>query len=209
MLYIMRNRLRHNLKLTTARIEHPESANPAIYPCRYRNEREFLDDLKLIQASLASHSDQNIGRGELLDLIRLVETFGFFLLHLDIRQESTRHSEAVSELCAQIMDGCDYSSLDEEARVQLLCKLLDKPPVTVERSTLSENTVETLQVLDVMAQMRNEVSAKAFGTYVISMTHSASHVLELMWLASLCGLAGPHGQQLVLSYSYQPLVRNH
>jgi len=190
MLYIMRNRLRHNLKLTSARIEHPESANPAIYPCRYRNEREFLDDLKLIQASLASHGDQNIGRGELLDLIRLVETFGFFLLHLDIRQESTRHSEAVSELCAQIMDGCDYSSLDEEARVRLLCKLLDKPPPAVDRSALSENTVETLQVLDVMAQMRDEVSAKAFGTYVISMTHSASHVLELMWLASICGLAG-------------------
>ncbi len=41
-----------------------------------------------------------------------------------------------------------------------------------------------------MAQMRNEVSAEAFGTYVISMTHNASHVLELMWLASLCGLAG-------------------
>jgi phosphoenolpyruvate carboxylase len=190
MLYIMRNRLRHNLQLTTARIEHLESANPANYPCRYRNEQAFLDDLKLIQTSLASHGDQNIGRGELLDLIRLVETFGFFLLHLDIRQESTRHSEAVTELCTQIVDGCDYSSLDEEARIQLLCKLLDKPPVTVDRSALSENTAQTLQVLDVMAQMRDEVSAEAFGTYVISMTHSASHVLELMWLASLCGLAG-------------------
>ena len=41
-----------------------------------------------------------------------------------------------------------------------------------------------------MADMRDEVSAEAFGAYVISMTHSASHVLELMWLASLCGLAG-------------------
>ena len=38
--------------------------------------------------------------------------------------------------------------------------------------------------------MRDEVSANAFGTYVISMTHNASHVLERMWLASLCGLAG-------------------
>jgi phosphoenolpyruvate carboxylase len=190
MLYIMRNRLRHNLKLTTARIEHPQSANPAIYPCRYRDEREFLDDLKLIEASLASHGDHNIGRGELLDLIRLVETFGFFLMHLDIRQESSRHSEAVSELCALIVDGCDYNSLNEEARIQLLCGLLSKPPVSVDRSALSENTLDTLEVLDVMVRMRNEVSAEAFGTYVISMTHSASHVLELMWLASLCGLAG-------------------
>ena len=205
MLYIMRNRLRHNLKLTTARIEHPESANPANYPCRYRNEQEFLGDLKLIQASLASHGDQNVGRGELLDLIRLVETFGFFLLHLDIRQESTRHSEAVNELCEQIVDGCDYSSLDEEARIQLLCKLLDKPPVTVNRSALGEHTVETLQVLDVMAQMRDEVSAEAFGTYVISMTHSASHVLELMWLASLCGLVGSRDNSWYCHIRISPL----
>jgi phosphoenolpyruvate carboxylase len=190
MLYIMRNRLRHNLNLTTARIEREEAPDPADYPCRYNNEEEFLDDLRLIQASLASHGDQNIGRGELLDLIRLVETFGFFLLHLDIRQESTRHTAAVSELCAQITAGCDYASLGEEERIRLLCGLLEKPPVKVDRRELSEETVETLQVLDVMAQMRNEVSAEAFGTYVISMTHSASHVLELLWLASVCGLAG-------------------
>ncbi|MEA2078292.1 MAG: phosphoenolpyruvate carboxylase, partial [Pseudomonadota bacterium] len=205
MLYIMRNRLRHNLKLTTARIEHPESADPANYPCRYLNEQGFLDDLKLIQASLASHGDQNIGRGELLDLIRLVETFGFFLLHLDIRQESTRHSEAVTELCAQIMDHCDYSSLDEEARIELLCKLLDKPPAVIDRSVISEDSVETLQVLDVMAQMRNEISVDAFGTYVISMTHSASHVLELMWLASLCGLAGRTGNSWYCHIRISPL----
>ena len=190
LLYIMRNRLRQNLKLATARIEHPESAYPGDYPCRYRDEKEFLDDLQLIQASLASHGDYNIGRGELLDLIRLVETFGFFLMHLDIRQESTRHSEAVGELCSVTMDGCDYSSLDEEARIQLLCKLLDKPPLTINRNTLSGDTVETLQVLDLMVRMRQEVSDGAFGSYVISMTHNASHVLELMWLASLCGLAG-------------------
>ena len=190
MLYIMRNRLRQNLNLTTARIEREEAPEPADYPCRYNNQEEFLDDLSLIQASLASHGDQNIGRGELLDLIRLVETFGFFLLHLDIRQESTRHTAAVSELCAQITAGCDYASLGEEERIRLLCGLLEKPPVKVDRRELSEETVETLQVLDVMAQMRDEVSAEAFGTYVISMTHSASHVLELLWLASVCGLAG-------------------
>lgn len=189
-LYIMRNRLRHNLKLTTARIDHPESTSAADYPCCYRNEQEFLDDLKLIAASLTSHGDANIARGELLDLIRLVETFGFFLLHLDIRQESTRHTDAVQELCARAGITADYAALDESQRIALLCRLLAEQPVTVDRGDLSEATAETLQVLDVMAGMRDEVSANAFGTYVISMTHNASHVLELMWLAALCGLAG-------------------
>ena len=41
-----------------------------------------------------------------------------------------------------------------------------------------------------MARLRAEISPEAFGEYVISMTHSASHVLEVMLLARLAGLAG-------------------
>ncbi len=189
-LFIIHNRLHHNLDLTRARIENPGAANEDDYPWRYRDEREFLADLRLIYDSLVAHGDKNIARADLLDLIRLAETFGFFLLHLDIRQESTRHSEAVAELCAQLDAGDDYASMDEDARIRLLCKMISEPGVDIDRSRLSEPTQETLQVLDVMANMRDEVSANAFGTYVISMTHCASHVLEVMWLASLCGLAG-------------------
>ena len=190
-LYIMRNRLRQNLRLTTERIEHPADADPDSFPHRYRDEHEFLADLELIRDSLRSHGDAAIADADLLDLIRLVQTFGFYLFHLDIRQESTRHSEAVAELCRQLPDAPDYAALDEESRIRLLARLLaaDAPPA-IDRGVLGDETAETLAVLDVMHDMRDEVSAEAFGTYVISMTHSASHVLELMWLASLAGLAG-------------------
>lgn len=204
-LFFMRNRLRDNLQLTSARIDRPTSVNPDDFPCRYRSEQEFIEDLRLIQASLASHGDANIAQGELLDLIRLVETFGFFLQRLDIRQESTRHTEAVQELCTQAGIHADYPDLGEEERIALLCNLLQDPPASVDRSALGEETLETLQVLDVMADMRNEVSENAFGTYVISMTHTASHVLELMWLASLCGLAGRHGDDWYCYIRISPL----
>jgi phosphoenolpyruvate carboxylase len=189
-LYFMRNRLRDNLHLTTARINAPETTRAEDYPCRYRSEREFMDDLRLIQSSLAAHGDANIGQAELLDLIRLVETFGFYLLQLDIRQESGRHTEAVAELCRHTGLARDYQALGETERIALLSSLIEQTPPSFDRYALSEETRETLQVLDVIAGMRDEVSANAFGTYVISMTHSASHVMELMWLAALCGLAG-------------------
>jgi phosphoenolpyruvate carboxylase len=189
-LYFMRNRLRDNLNLTTARINSPETTRAEDYPCRYRSEVEFMADLRLIQASLAAHGDANIGQAELLDLIRLVETFGFYLLQLDIRQESGRHTDAVADLCRHAGLAPDYQALGEEERIALLSRLLEQSPPPFDRGALSEETRETLQVLDVMAGMRDEVSAKAFGSYVISMTHSASHVLELMWLAAICGLAG-------------------
>ena len=40
-----------------------------------------------------------------------------------------------------------------------------------------------------MQEMRNLLSDKCFGAYVISMTHEASHVMEVMFLATLNGLA--------------------
>lgn len=203
-LFIMRNRLRHNLELTTARIEQPEQADPSRWPWRYPDEQAFMADLRLIRDSLVSHGDGNIAQAELLDLIRLVETFGFYLLHLDIRQESTRHSQAVSDLLRSL-GGEDYETLDEDARIRLLCKRIGEQAPAIDRQALSEETRETLQVLDVMASMRDEVSASAFGTYVISMTHSASHVLELMWLATLCGLAGRRGDGWFCHIQISPL----
>ena len=58
-------------------------------------------DLQLIYDSLIADGDANMADARLKDLMRLVETFGFYLMHLDIRQESTRHTEAVSEILKQ------------------------------------------------------------------------------------------------------------
>jgi len=81
--------------------------------CSYRNEEGLLNDLYLIRDSLIGHDDEIIARGELQDFIRLVETFGFFLAHLDVRQESTIHTNTVSAVLQQL-DGTDYASLSEE-----------------------------------------------------------------------------------------------
>ena len=63
-------------------------------------------------------------------------------------------------------------------------------PFHIDKPTLTAETRETLEVFEVMARLRAEISPEAFGEYVISMTHSASQVLEVMLLARLAGLAG-------------------
>ena len=129
--------------------------------------------------------------GELRDTIRLVETFGFFLLKLDIRQESTRHTEAVANIIKQIRKAPDYMALNEEERMQLLTDYISQPPeFDIDKQKLHELHRETLEVFELMAKMQKEISYRAFGNYVISMTHSSSHVMEVMWLASLAGIAG-------------------
>lgn len=45
------------------------------------------------QSSLRANGDERLADSRLKDLVRLVETFGFYLCSLDVRQESTVHCE--------------------------------------------------------------------------------------------------------------------
>ena len=71
-------------------------------PDAYSCEKELLDDLYIIRESLKQDGDSVLLEFGLDDFIRLVETFGFFLVNLDIREESTKHTQVVSELIKNI-----------------------------------------------------------------------------------------------------------
>jgi phosphoenolpyruvate carboxylase len=203
-LRIMQYRLNLNLNAVDERMEQPD-IDPAGQKTGYASEQELLQDLQLIYDSLVAGGDRNLADTGLKDLIRLVQTFGFYLMHLDIRQESTRHTGAVSEIFKSLPDAIDYASLDEAARQQLLTRALATTPPALDRSGLSEDTRETLEVFDVMRSMQAEVSEHAFGNYVISMTHTASHILEVMYLAWLTGLAGKRDDEWFCQLRITPL----
>ncbi|MEJ2141419.1 MAG: phosphoenolpyruvate carboxylase [Gammaproteobacteria bacterium] len=201
-IYLMVHRLQCALNTIESRLEGFE---PDVDGCGYSDEQGLLNDLYLIRDSLYSHGDKIVADGSLMDLIRLVETCGFFLSHLDIRQESTVHTNTVTEIIEQL-DGSDYAALDEEQRLQKLADMISSgPPPQVEESKLEDMSAETLNVFKVMTQMRNEVSPNAFGNYVISMTHSASHVMEVMFLGWLAGLAGKHDDGWFCALRISPL----
>jgi phosphoenolpyruvate carboxylase len=202
-LYIMRYRLERNLTELKALLDG-KPLDPQ--EDRYPSAQELLDDLHLIRESLISHGDANIASRELQDLIRLVETFGFFLVHLDLRQESGRHSATIGEILAQQSDRVDYAALDEAGRMALLCKLIAQTePLHVDLNALSAETQETMEVFRVMTRMRDEISPECFGNYVISMTHHASHVMEVMLLARLNGLVGRHDNRWFCHLRVSPL----
>ncbi len=56
-----------------------------------------------------------------------------------------------------------------------------------------------------MVRMRKEISSKAFGSYVISMTHAASHIMEVMLLARQAGLVGRVSDKWFCDISISPL----
>jgi phosphoenolpyruvate carboxylase len=183
-LEIMWLRIRRNLDLSE-RAQEFSNEQPG-----YASDKAFLNDLHLIRASLISHGDSEVANREVLDLIRLVETFGFHLLQLDVRQESTRHSQAVAELLKAALN-VDYLALDENARLALLSDAIANPnALQFDLASLTPNAQETLRLFQLIAHARRNLGPGCFGKYVISMTHSASHVMEVMLLASQAGLAG-------------------
>lgn len=181
-------RLQHRLDHLQGRAWHSADS--------YQDEDQFLDDLRLIYDALVEQGDGRIADGELADLIRLAETFGFYLARLDLRQESPRHTEAVGEIMP-VMDGTDYAGLNEAGRIQALQRHLGKidGAVSLDRGKLSPATRETLAVFDLVRNVPEQTSPKIFGQYVISMTHEASHVLEVLFLGGLVGLAGGRRQK--------------
>jgi phosphoenolpyruvate carboxylase len=76
----------------------------------YRDPDELLADLKVVQDSLVAAGAERQAYGHLQQLIWQVETFGFHLAELEVRQHSAIHRKVLAELA----EGGPQSELTEE-----------------------------------------------------------------------------------------------
>ena len=188
---------RRKLSLVKLRLEktihqvetHLGDATPFFDPLAFKDEQEFRDEIMLVRQSLRHHNEGNITRGSLKALLRLLDTCGFYLSKMDIRQESTLHSQAIHEIGCTLDSPIDYYSMDEKERQAWLTeRLLDTEELSYDRRQITLQSAEIIEVFELMSEMREEVSKDCFGSYIISMTHEASHLLEVALLAKMSGL---------------------
>ncbi|MGH8492499.1 MAG: phosphoenolpyruvate carboxylase [Moraxellaceae bacterium] len=151
----------------------------------YLHSDELFESLKLCYDSLCASGLSALANGDLLDVLRRLACFGVELLKLDIRQESTRHTQTIDAITDYLGLG-SYAVWSEEERQAFLLKELENPrpllpdhPHAVETSALlSSDVQEVLATFDVLAKQ----PADALGAYVISMAESPSDVLAVMLL---------------------------
>jgi phosphoenolpyruvate carboxylase len=153
----------------------------------YQTETEFLVDLKLVQHSLAQTSLQC---RELDNLISQVEIFGFTLTQLDFRQESSVHSDAITEFVDYLgVLEKPYKELSEAEKVAWLVEELQtRRPLIPREMPASEKTTEVVETFRMLKKLQQEFGLGISHTYVISMTNDVSDVLEVMLLAQEAGL---------------------
>ena len=151
--------------------------------------RRYAADLDLIDAALReSGLDEVAEDGRLFRARTLARCFGFHLAPLDVRQHSRVHEEAVAGLLlrAEVHDG--YLELTEEERVELLVGELQNPRPLLAAGDrppgLAAEALDTFEVIrDALARDPDSV-----GSYIVSMTHSVSDLLEPLVLAKEVGL---------------------
>ncbi|WP_265265859.1 phosphoenolpyruvate carboxylase [Spirulina subsalsa] len=164
-----------------------EEINPRLV---YHSGEDFLAELRLIQRNM---QETGLRCRDLDRLIAQVEIYGFYLAHLDIRQESPRHAEAINEIAEylQILPK-PYEELTEvERREWLAAELLTRRPLTPPEMPFSQRTQETLETFRVVRRLQKEFGPQICQTYVISMSNDASDVLEVLLLAQEAGLYDP------------------
>ena len=152
----------------------------------YQSAEEFRSDLELIKNSLVT-TDLTC---EALDtLLTQVHIFGFSLASLDIRQESTRHSDALNELTKYLNITKTYNLMEESEKIEwLMEELKTRRPLIPAAVSWSDTTSATVAVFRMVKRLQEEFGARICRTYVISMSHSVSDLLEVLLFAKEVGL---------------------
>ncbi|OLP16145.1 phosphoenolpyruvate carboxylase [Leptolyngbya sp. 'hensonii'] len=151
---------------------------------------EFLAELNLIQRSLAS---TGLSCRELDHLVCQVEIYGFNLANLDIRQESSRHSDTLNEITSylQILPRPYNEMSDAERSLWLTRELQTRRPLIPAELPFSEKTCETVETFRMIRKLQQEFGPDICCTYVISMSHEVSDLLEVLLLSKEAGLYDP------------------
>ncbi len=174
-------------------------------PDAYSPDR-FLADLRLLQDCLSAVGMDEIARSGLLQrLVQQVKGFGLHLITLDVRQHSQVHEAAVGELLRLAGVIQDYDRLSENDKIRLLERELQNPrPLRPPHIPLGDTTEMVLQTFYTLQQALQH-DANAVGSYIISMTHDVSDMLEALLLAKECGLWHLEGRQAHSLLDFAPL----
>jgi phosphoenolpyruvate carboxylase len=173
-------------KLTGHAPARPASVSGEPYP----DAQSLGADLQIVEESLQAQSKGGLNTsGALTRLIRAVETFGFHLATLDLRQNADVHARVVAELLRVAGVSPDYDKLDEAARVELLRReLASERLLASPYASYSDEALSELAIVRAAAEAHRLYGPGCITTYIISKCESVSDLLEVNILLKEAGL---------------------
>jgi phosphoenolpyruvate carboxylase len=172
-------------RLIAARLEATRRDMPDGYAAAAELER----DLEMVIASLRAHRGEHAGLFGVQRLLRRVETFGFHLATIDVRQ----HAQVHRAVLATLLKDPDWSARTGAERLARLRRMLDQGEEP--SGSPDAQALRTLEVFKAIADCRARFGPDAVGPYIISMTQGADDVLAVLALARWAG-AGHEAQDV-------------
>ena len=171
----LRDKMRNTHRLIEQHLIHKK---PLDQSKLLNTKEEILKPLRIVRESLEENQNENIASGDLLDLMRRAKCFGINLARLDIRQESSRHTQLMNEIIKKKFNK-NYNQLSEDKKVQLLKSLiLSKKNIINNFNFKNKENKEVWLTFQAIAKE----PAECLGAYIISMTTSPSDILSISFL---------------------------
>ncbi|MEM7051997.1 MAG: phosphoenolpyruvate carboxylase [Acidobacteriota bacterium] len=151
----------------------------------YSGPQELFDDLRGIARSLRNHRGDHAGLFAVRRALRRVETFGFHLATLDVRQDGLVHRAVVGRLLGD-------SSWEERPVAERVARLHQAlaEAAAPHLAADDEQAAETLEVFRAIGESQQRYGDQAVGPYIISMAQDVDDVLSVLLLARWAGLGG-------------------
>jgi phosphoenolpyruvate carboxylase len=146
-------------------------------PNGYQTVRQFRADIQLVSSSLQANKGANAGLFYVQRLLRRIDTFGFHLATLDVRQ----HASVLHEVIGRSIDDPQWLQRSSADRRRLLVQALDKDTgPAVELDALGKRNIA---VFEAIMQGRHRYGAAAVGYFIVSGACGADDVLATLLLA--------------------------
>lgn len=155
----------------------------------YHSVQALIADLRLLQQALYTMQAPRAARYDVHEAIRIIETFGFHLARIDIRQNSAYHEKAIDHLLEESGIGLRYSQLNETERLHwLIAELKSLRPFTGQTNRLSAEAEAVIACYRAVAVHGQQYGFEGLGGLIVSMTRSVSDLLAVYVLAREAGL---------------------
>jgi phosphoenolpyruvate carboxylase len=175
---------RQFVNLMIGQFDNTISENFADSGTYYKSSKDLEKDLKLLRDVLVKNGLKSIADDVLFSVERSVKTFGFHLVKLDIRQNSSFHDKAITQILK--VNGekeFDFENWDEEKRVHYLNQLLqNSSPITDVTISYGAEADAVLDCYRVVRQHINQYGTDGIGSFIVSMTRNLSDLLVVYLL---------------------------
>ena len=147
-----------------------------IFP--YESAEQLLNDLQLIAKSLGNHKGKNAGLFAVERLIRRVETFGFYMVSLDIRE----NARDLQKVVGAELEQPDWLIHTNTERLKIIKNALNTNESPSD--TLTNDTKRTLAIFQSVSYCRRTYGKRSIGSFIVSNCHGVDDVMAALLLGS-------------------------